>query len=39
MDIMLQIEEGVMFSEIGLTVCEILGFLSCVVEIIDLPGF
>jgi hypothetical protein len=39
MDMMLQIDEGVMFSEIGLTVCEILGFHSCVVEFIALPGF
>jgi hypothetical protein len=36
---MLQANEGVMFSEIGLTICEILGFRGCVVEVIALLGF
>jgi hypothetical protein len=38
-DMMLQTDEGIIFSEIELTICEILGFRGCVVEVIALLGF
>ena len=31
-DMMLRTDEGIKFSEIGLTICEILGFRGCVVK-------
>ena len=39
MDMILQTDEGVKFSEIGLAICEILGFRGRVVEVIALLGF
>jgi len=35
----LQTDEGITFSEIGLAVCDILGYRDRVVEVIALLGF